>query len=384
MVEKIFKRIMKKLLKSLLLVFVSNIGIILIAIPVILVISLPFSFFLKGEKESIVDFEEYGVEVIQEFQQVNNETAKKLNISSEKLTKPNVDYAISLIHLQKVAPQMFSVSEQEEDIEIDYTPTIDDFNKMFKYLYYYRMEEKTFRVKDGYEWVLGTENDYDKKTAIREKGKITGYIYEKKNQKYKKEVRTGKMYYNYSIDQSNDKYIDMIIQENPQVNKEMLYKQLEVYARSLAEIKGQVRDLNERNFISPVTRTTVNITSPYGWRLHPIEDFKQFHTGIDIAGTQREKLLAIADGVVKNVYLHDTLGNAVEVETDNGFRYVFGHCNQINVKKNERVKQGDVIALMGGAKGTYGAGRSTGSHLHMNILKKINGVFERQNPMKYY
>lgn len=122
------------------------------------------------------------------------------------------------------------------------------------------------------------------------------------------------------------------------------------------------------------------ITSPYGWR----KSTNSFHSGIDIYVPVGTPIKSIADGTV--ILAQGNIrgyGNAVYINhgTINGKKIVaeYGHVSQIIAKKDMKVKQGQVIALSGGAKGAPGSGWSKGPHLHLTIRE--NG--QHVNPFKY-
>lgn len=115
------------------------------------------------------------------------------------------------------------------------------------------------------------------------------------------------------------------------------------------------------------------ISSKYGYRMSPFSGRREFHSGIDIAGRHGMPIHAVAAGVIKRSRYYKDYGHFVEVEHANGYMTRYGH-NQVNlVVPGELVKQGDVIALMGST------GRSTGPHLHFEVLKQGRKI----NPKQY-
>jgi hypothetical protein len=107
-------------------------------------------------------------------------------------------------------------------------------------------------------------------------------------------------------------------------------------------------------------------TSSYGIRTSPFTGKFEFHHGIDIAAEVGEKIYATADGrVLKDGWTGD-LGRAVIIEHSYGYVTVFGHCNEVFVKRNGRVKKGDCIGTVGKT------GLATGNHLHFGM--RLNGL----------
>jgi len=120
-------------------------------------------------------------------------------------------------------------------------------------------------------------------------------------------------------------------------------------------------------FIWPTN--TKRITSPFGWRRHPITGEAQSkHNGIDIAKSGSRPIFAAADGVVRRSYRSSSYGETIMLEHNiNGdvWETVYAHMreNSRRFKDGQRVKQGDVIGQMGDT------GNSTGQHLHFELHK---------------
>lgn len=101
------------------------------------------------------------------------------------------------------------------------------------------------------------------------------------------------------------------------------------------------------------------ITSPYGYRIHPISGEKNLHRGIDIGASEGTSILAIQDGRVLSAGDAGTHGLCIIIEGDNGYRSKYAHCSSIFVSVGQEVKRGNVIATVGNT------GNSTGAHLHL-------------------
>ena len=98
-----------------------------------------------------------------------------------------------------------------------------------------------------------------------------------------------------------------------------------------------------------------------------------FHRGIDIAVNEGTKILASADGVVTYSGFYGNYGNVVIVTHKHDFSTVYAHNKENLVKVEDRVKQADLLALVGST------GRSTGPHLHFEI--RFKGV--AKDPLGY-
>ena len=111
------------------------------------------------------------------------------------------------------------------------------------------------------------------------------------------------------------------------------------------------------------------ISSYYGYRIDPFNGKKAFHHGLDFAGKLNSPVHAIADGIVIWQGWRKGYGKLVEVDHGNGYVTRYAHNGKLTVKSGDRVKRGQQVALMGSS------GRSTGPHVHLEVLldgQKIN------------
>lgn len=108
------------------------------------------------------------------------------------------------------------------------------------------------------------------------------------------------------------------------------------------------------------------ITSPFGWRYHPMLHANKFHTGIDIGARYGTAVHAADGGTVIHAGWLGGFGNAVIIDHGNGISTLYGHCSQLFVGEGQTVQKGDHIAAVGST------GRSTGPHLHFEVRQ--NGV----------
>jgi len=119
--------------------------------------------------------------------------------------------------------------------------------------------------------------------------------------------------------------------------------------------------------------TIGEITSPFGYRIHPLTFSYEYHSGIDISNIPGTKIMATADGVVR--YTGWASGYGLSVVIDHGFGYstLYGHMSEIKVEEGMNIKRGEEIGRMGST------GTSTGPHLHYEVWE--NNV--PKNPVKY-
>ena len=115
------------------------------------------------------------------------------------------------------------------------------------------------------------------------------------------------------------------------------------------------------------------MSSKFGLRTDPFTGRREQHYGIDFAGRDGSAVLAVASGVVTGAGKRYGYGNLVEINHGNGYVTRYGHNKTIKVKVGERVTKGQLIAAMGST------GRSTGPHVHFEVL--LNG--QVVNPTQY-
>lgn len=113
--------------------------------------------------------------------------------------------------------------------------------------------------------------------------------------------------------------------------------------------------------------------SGFGWRLDPFTGRSAFHEGIDFAAPVGTAIVAAAGGVVIAAEYHHQFGNMIEVDHGNDIVTRYAHASRLLMKVGDIVKRGQHIADIGST------GRSTGPHLHFEVM--VKGV--HQDPHKF-
>lgn len=109
------------------------------------------------------------------------------------------------------------------------------------------------------------------------------------------------------------------------------------------------------------------VSSPYGYRIHPISGEKNLHHGMDIAVAQGTPIRTVHDGRIVSAGDAGGYGLCVVIEDDKGYQSRYAHCASLSVGAGQEVKRGDVIATVGST------GNSTGPHLHLETM--LNGQY---------
>ena len=121
------------------------------------------------------------------------------------------------------------------------------------------------------------------------------------------------------------------------------------------------------------------ITSPFGYRTHPIYGNTRFHSGIDIGAGFGDTIMAAASGTV--IYVETPVpgqnwggsgyGNYFIIDHGNGVSTLYAHCSNVYVSNGQSVSAGEAVGTVGSTGG------STGSHLHFEV--RVNG--DRVDPL---
>jgi murein DD-endopeptidase MepM/ murein hydrolase activator NlpD len=119
------------------------------------------------------------------------------------------------------------------------------------------------------------------------------------------------------------------------------------------------------------------ITSPYGWRIHPIYGYWGLHDGDDFGAPCGAPLYAVANGTVMSQYYSSVWGNRLYLNLGliNGrnVTVIYNHLSAYRSHVGQRVTRGQVVGLVGTT------GWSTGCHMHFTVLRNGNPV----DPMQY-
>jgi murein DD-endopeptidase MepM/ murein hydrolase activator NlpD len=115
------------------------------------------------------------------------------------------------------------------------------------------------------------------------------------------------------------------------------------------------------------------VASSYGKRRDPINRKWSVHRGVDLAGRMRQKIHSVAPGRVKYAGWKGRFGRYIEIDHGHGIITRYGHLRRLSVKRGQKVTHRQIIGHLGSS------GRSTGPHLHYEIL--VNG--KHVDPIKF-
>ncbi len=105
------------------------------------------------------------------------------------------------------------------------------------------------------------------------------------------------------------------------------------------------------------------INSEFGYRKDPFRSRVGFHSGVDIDAKFGDPVVATADGTVKKTGWQGSYGKTIVLQHEEGFETIYGHLSKISVEEGQKIKVGEMIGRAGNT------GRSTGTHLHYEVIK---------------
>lgn len=344
------------------------------------------------------------LKTIQHKQRVTHEKIRRLKVlehlEKNKLYKNQQKLEQASNSLQYSQNQYASLNTQLQQMEKDLAASIAEFNKanvdMRKRIRQVYKNQRTgmfqliLTAKDlnslldvVYFEKIVLKKDYARIMAVRAKSQRIAAM--------KKNIEAKKVALAQSIEQINSQ--KQSIKSAIALNQSMISKyktDRKTYERAERELARQSASIQSmiarRNRGSSTVRITSSgfmkpiagrITSPFGWRTHPIFNSRTFHSGVDIAGPNRGSIRASNSGRV--IYSGWYGGYGKVVILDHGVvngkptTTLYAHMSSIRVGQGKFVNKGEVI----GYEGT--TGYSTGPHVHFEV--RING--KPNNPLNY-
>ena len=154
-----------------------------------------------------------------------------------------------------------------------------------------------------------------------------------------------------------------------------LANQVDRQTQRLTALESLLLDKQLQAAVTPSGWPTTGgwVSSGFGWRSDPFSGRRTYHEGVDIAAVMGSPIKAMGDGVVTYAGPKSGYGALVEINHGNGYATRYAHLSGTLVKVGDRVKKGHPVALVGTS------GRSTGPHLHFEVLKSRHQL----DPRKY-
>lgn len=151
--------------------------------------------------------------------------------------------------------------------------------------------------------------------------------------------------------------------------------ELENRENQLQILENLVMNENLQKEVQPSGRPIKKgwLSSYYGMRTHPISGRKEMHKGIDFASKMGGAVMSVAKGVVTYAGKRYGYGQVIDIAHGNGYTTRYAHNSKLLVSVGDTVEKGFQIAEIGSS------GRSTGPHVHFEVLKNGRQI----DPMKF-
>jgi len=340
--------------------------------------------------------------ILQKKQQADLKLKKeknKLNTNQQKLEEAHVRLKNTTVQYNNLVSNLSSMEAQLNRAVAEFQKIDFEMKKRIREVFKhqrYGMFQLILSAKDVntlldtfYFEKIVINNDYKRLQAMRTKAKqIAGLKAQVEDQKRKieasiREINTQRATIQSSIAE-NKNMIERLNKDKSYYEK----TERELAAQS-ASIQNMIAAMTKNNsskksggqqikvtggFIRPISGP---ITSPFGYRTHPIFKSRIFHSGIDIGGPNRGAIKASNDGKVIYSGWYGGYGKVVILDHGviNGqpITTLYGHMSQINVSNGQYVKKGQTVGLEGST------GYSTGPHCHFEV--RVNG--KPVNPLNY-
>jgi murein DD-endopeptidase MepM/ murein hydrolase activator NlpD len=131
-------------------------------------------------------------------------------------------------------------------------------------------------------------------------------------------------------------------------------------------VKNKEKLLRAIPAIQPISNKNMKrVASGFGYRIDPLYKDFRLHAGLDFSAPTGTPIYATSDGVVQQAgFSTDGYGNKVVINHGYGFQTLYAHMVRVKAKPGQSVKRGEVIGYVGST------GKSTGSHLHYEVIKR--------------
>jgi murein DD-endopeptidase MepM/ murein hydrolase activator NlpD len=160
---------------------------------------------------------------------------------------------------------------------------------------------------------------------------------------------------------------------------DLLEKEMYVQAKSYDEVAQMAKEQEIRMENIPAIQPVMNkdlkrVASGYGMRIDPVYHVRKFHQGMDFTAPTGTEIFATGNAKVEFTGWKQGYGNTVILDHGYGYKTLYAHLYKSLVRKGQKVRRSDIIALVGNT------GKSTGPHLHYEV--RLNG--KPVDPRNYY
>lgn len=330
---------------------------------------------VKKEKQAIQDGLKQKNENKQQLESAAKKTQSSLQNKAEEVADVNND-------ITRIKKEITDIDQQyEEKTELFKTRMRVMYQNMNKSPLETFVESKNFSeffmrlqlmslVKENDEKLINEISTSKENTELKKQQKLNELS--KKQQQLKElngkatEIKTSRKQLESDIESQKSRLKELEKKEDEMIS---LSKQLEKDLAKLMDAKAKYAGGSMR---WPTPGYT-SVSSPFGYRIHPIYKVRKMHTGIDIDAPMGATIVAANSGRVILAGWNGGYGNCVIIDHGDGIATLYGHQSKILVSVGDKVAKGDTIGKVGST------GLSTGPHLHFEV--RLNG--KPTDPRKY-
>jgi len=173
---------------------------------------------------------------------------------------------------------------------------------------------------------------------------------------------------------------DNSLLKKTEIRMDKMLKKTYVQSKSFDEVAALSQQAGDRASHIPAVIPMApdgkfRVSSPFGYRTDPLNGTRKMHSGFDFACNPGNPVYASGDGtVVKVAFELFGYGNSIIIDHGFGYKTRYAHLKSINVTEGMEIKRGECIGYSGNS------GRSSGPHLHYEVIYKDNCV----NPYNYF
>lgn len=333
---------------------------------------------IDDKKDAMRTIEKQAIDVNNEIQELD----KKLNVATDELNTVEEEIKDLVANIEKTQEELLEAEANIEEKQ-------DTFNKRLRVMYktgnagYIEILLSSTSISD-----FLSRQDMLKSIAKHDTELIT-YMKEQRDiidarkaelsaQKTKVEVSKDKLEVRKrdlaKATRAKEDLMSRLKEDHIALEKE--YDSLNDLAKEM-ETKIVQMQVNTNKYTGGVMSWPVpgynSISSPFGYRIHPILKKKKFHSGIDIPAPTGSNVIAGAPGIVIHSGTLGGYGKVVMVDHGEGIVTLYAHNSSLIASNGQSVNKGDLIARIGST------GMSTGPHSHFEVRK--NGAY--QNPISW-
>lgn len=266
-----------------------------------------------------------------------------------------IDYLLFLLNSENISTFMrrsvyFNyIIKQDNDQINQIKETKNEIKELKK-----EFQEKKVKIANFSKMVAIQKSKYEASQQDHEE-----YLHQVQSKKetYEREVR--------ALEQESDRISSMLVS--------LINRQKQEQARAYAMAKSGKRYASVGSYSYKYTGgklgwpcASTNLTSYFGYRVHPIFGTRKLHSGMDVGAGTGTPIYAAGNGVVIESGWTGGYGKAVIIDHGGGVATLYAHSSELYVYPGQKVKRGQLIAAIGST------GFSTGPHLHFEV--RVNGV----------